>query len=245
MQSTSSQIPRMYHNHMQVQCLGFSFIKWSSCTKMPAFLTLIFLGYDEASLGFIIFSHSRSWVCLKSDTGSKIRRQYLPRWGELPRCESMCECTAHLFFTRSVGGHTQRAPGAKLLPALHGGAIWHFPPALGYSCHAVGDIHTSADCAPTSPQVCRVKHRNVCLDICSGAEQMQVCETWQVRPLKNVVLSAGAPTQVVSASKTARGFVWAHISHAGKLSVKFLELHCATFMQVKEEKSTSCTPLTY
>lgn len=132
MQSTSSQIPCMYHNHMQVQCLGFSFIKWSSCTKMPAFFTLIFLGYGEASwrcsLGFTVFSYSRSCVCLNSDTISKIRRQYLPRWGELPRCESMCECTAHLYFTKPVGGHTQRAahmPGANL-----GGAIWHFPPVI-------------------------------------------------------------------------------------------------------------------
>lgn len=36
---------------------------------------------------------------------------------------------------------------------------------------------------------------------------MQFAESWQGRPWKNVVLSAGAPTQVVSAVKIARGFV--------------------------------------
>lgn len=98
----------------------------------------------------------------------------------------MCECTAHLFFSRSVGGHTQRAPpDANLLPALL------TPPsrsgtALGHSCHAAREIHTSTDCAPTSPhrQVWRLKHTNVCLGICSGAEQMQSAESWRVKPLK-------------------------------------------------------------
>lgn len=110
---------------------------------------------------------------------------------------------------------------------------------LGYSCHSVREIHTSSDCAPPSPlrQAWRLKHRNVFLGVCSGAEQMQFAKTWRARPLKNVLLSEGAPTQVVSALKIAHGFVWAHNSHAGKLFVKFLELHCATFTQVKEEKS--------
>lgn len=166
----------------------------------------------------------------------------------------MCERTAHLFFTKSVGGHTQQAahtPGANLLPALHGGSHLTLPSrsgtALGYSCHAVREIHTSADCAPTSPlrQVWRWKRRNVCLGTCSGAEQMQFAKTLRARPLKSVVPPEGAPTHVVSALKIAHGFVWAHNSHAGKFSVKFLELHCVTFTQVKEEKSASCTPLTY
>lgn len=33
---------------------------------------------------------------------------------ELPCCESTCECSAHLFLTKSVGGHTQRAPNTSL-----------------------------------------------------------------------------------------------------------------------------------
>lgn len=118
----------------------------------------------------------------------------------------MCECTAHLFFSRSVGGHTQRAPpGANLLPALL------TPPsrsgtARGHSCHAARDIHTSTDCHQpllSSPlrQVWALKHTNVCLGICSGAEQMQFCWELASEAWKNVVLSAGAPTQVVSALK--------------------------------------------
>lgn len=158
----------------------------------------------------------------------------------------MCECTAHLFFTKSVGGHTQQAPrtpGANLLPALHGGSHLTLPScsvtALGYSCHAVREIHTSTDCAPTSPlrQVLRLKHRNVCLGVCSGAEQMQFVKTWRTRPWKNVVLSEAAPKKVVSALKIAHEFIWALNSHVGKFSVKFLELHCVTIMQVKKEKS--------
>lgn len=99
---------------------------------MPAFLTLIFLCYPKASwtcsLGFMVFSYS--WICLNSDTTSTRRRQCLPSSGEWAGCESMCECTAHLFPTQAVGGHTQQLL-TLLVQTCTGGAIWHFLPQCG------------------------------------------------------------------------------------------------------------------
>lgn len=170
---------------------------------MPAFLTLIFLGYVEASwrcsLGFILFSYSRSRVCLNSDTISEIRRQHLPRWGELPRCESMCERTAHLYFTKSVGGHTQRAahtPGANLLPALHGGSHLTLPSCTGLLLHGAtpatpsGQSHQRWLCTSLSSQasvqgkaqkclpghLLRSRTEAVCRDLTS--EALEKCGTF-------------------------------------------------------------------
>lgn len=128
MQSTSSQIPCMYHNHKQVQCLGSSFIKLSSCTKMPAFLPIIFLGYNEASwthsLGFIIFSYSRSWVCLNSDKKARLAqiRRVTTLWINVWMYST-------LVLHQICGWALTRLVQTRSLLCMEG-AIWHFPPAV-------------------------------------------------------------------------------------------------------------------
>lgn len=65
---------------------------------------------------------------------------------------------------------------------------------------------------------------------------MQFAETWQARSLKNVVLSAGAPTQVVSALKIAHGFISAQNFHAGKFSVNFWSCTVLPSCKLKRKK---------
>lgn len=152
----------------------------------------------------------------------------------------MCECTAHLFFSRSVGGHTQRAPpGANLLPALL------TPPsrsgtARGHSCHAARDIHTSTDCHQpllSSPASVGIKtHKCLPGHLFRGRTDAVLLRAGKWGLEKRGTFCRSTYTGC-KCFKIAHGFVWAQNSHAGKFSVKFLELHCVTIMQVKEEKS--------
>lgn len=258
MQSTSSQIPRMYHNHTQVQCLGSSFIIWSSCTKMPAFLTITFLGYHEAgwrgSLGFIVFSSPRSRVCLNSDTITKIRRQYLPRSGVTTLWINVWMYSTLVLHPVCGWTHTASSWHAWCNPCsllCTGGASWHLPPAvwLRWDIPALlsGTFTPSTDCAPTSPlrQVWRLKmQKRLPGHLCRGRTDA-VCRDLASEAFgKRSTFCRSAHTGC-KCLKIAHGFVWAHKSHAGKLSVKFLVLHCVTFSHVKEDKSASCAPLTY
>lgn len=148
----------------------------------------------------------------------------------------MCECTAHLFFSRSVGGHTQRAPpGANLLPAL-------LTPPSQRDCTGTflpqGESHQHWLCTNLSSQASVGIQTHKCLPGHLFRSRTDVV-CWELAS-ETLEKRGTFCRSTYTGCECCKNCTWICLSPkfpCRQVLLKFLELHCVTIMQVKEEKS--------
>lgn len=153
----------------------------------------------------------------------------------------MCECSAHLFFPKSVGGHTHSELLTRLVQSCSL-LCWHFPPAVWLH----RDIPATLSGRFTQHWLCTNLSLQASVEI-----KTHKCLPGPFFRSRTDAVCADLASEVFekrgtfcrstyTGCKCFKNWTWIYLSPkfpCRQVLCEFLELHCVTIMQVKEEKS--------